>query len=187
MSTAHEQILVRPAETADAGAIAAVYAPYVTESTASFEVDPPDRAEMTRRLTEDPLHPWLVATGAAGTVLGYAYAAPHRARPAYRWSVETSVYVSEPGRGTGTALLLALIDVCRAAGFVSAYAGIALPNPASTTLHARVGFTSIGTFPRVGYKLGRWVDVGWWHRALASVPDDQAPPEPTPAVGVLPR
>ncbi len=163
---------VRSARETDAAAIAAIYAPYVTGSSASFETEPPDAAEMAARLAAHPTMPWLVAVapgtgGADDALLGYAYASPHRARAGYRWSVETSVYVAEPGRGTGVVLTSALLQACASAGFESAYAGIALPSDASVALHERLGFRQIGVFPRVGFKEGRWIDVGWWYRPLA--------------------
>jgi len=164
---------VRSARETDAAAIAAIYAPYVTGSSASFETEPPDAAEMAARLAAHPTMPWLVAVAADDALLGYAYPSPHRARAGYRWSVETSVYVAEPGRGTGAALTSALLQACASAGFESAYAGIALPSDASVALHERLGFTQIGVFPRVGFKDGRWIDVGWWYRPLA--PGDGAP------------
>ena len=158
---------VRSARAEDGAGIAAVYRPYVVASVASFETDPPDAAEMTRRSSAHPSLPWLVAVGSADQLVGFAYAAPYRARPAYRWSVETSVYVSEPRQGTGRVLMDALLAACAAGDFASAYAAIALPNDASVALHEELGFVAVGVFPRVGFKHGRWVDVGWWYRPLA--------------------
>jgi len=158
---------VRSARADDGAGIAAVYRPYVIASVASFETDPPDAAEMNRRSSAHPSLPWLVAVGSAEQLVGFAYAAPYRTRPAYRWSVETSVYVSEPRQGTGRVLMDALLAACEAGGFASAYAAIALPNDASVALHEELGFAAVGVFPRVGFKHGRWVDVGWWYRPLA--------------------
>lgn len=160
-------VQVRTARVDDGAGIAAVYHPYVDASVASFETDPPDAAEMTRRLSAHPNLPWLVAVGSADQLVGFAYAAPYRTRPAYRWSVETSVYVSEPRQGAGRVLMNALLAAVEARGFASAYAAIALPNDASVALHEELGFAAIGVFPRVGFKYGRWVDVGWWYRPLA--------------------
>ena len=159
---------VRTAKVDDGVGIAAVYRPYVESSVASFESIAPDTAEITRRSGAHPQLPWLVAVLPAGEVVGFAYAAPYRTRPAYRWSVETSVYVSQPRRGTGRALMNALLANCEAGGFASAYSAIALPNDASIALHEGLGFTAVGVFPRVGFKFGRWVDVGWWYRPLAA-------------------
>lgn len=144
-----------------------LYAPHVRDSTVSFETDPPDAEEMARRAGAEPALPWLVAAGPDDRAVGYAYATPHRSRAGYRFSVETSVYVAEPGHGVGRALMLALLEACTARGLVSAYAGVALPNEPSIALHRRLGFTPVGVFPRVGWKLGRLVDVSWWYRPLA--------------------
>jgi phosphinothricin acetyltransferase len=172
-------LTVRPARHADAGAIAAVYAPYVTGTAVSFETEPPDAAEMARRMSGRPLLPWLVAER-DGRVSGYAYASVHRARAAYRWGADVSVYLedSERGRGTGRSLYGELLPVLRVLGYVGAYGGIALPNPASVALHESMGFTLVGVYRRVGYKLGRWHDVGWWQLALA---------DPLPGVPAEPR
>ena len=158
---------VRSARVDDGAGIAAVYRPYVESSVASFESTAPDAAEMTRRCGAHPHLLWLVAILPAGEVVGFAYAAPYRTRPAYRWSVETSVYVSEPRRGIGRSLMSALLANCEADGFASAYATVALPNDASVALHEGLGFAAVGVFPRVGFKFGRGVDVGWWYRPLA--------------------
>jgi len=159
----------RPATPADAGALAAIYAPIVRETAISFELDPPDAAQMARRIDKTlATLPWLVATDAAGTVTGYAYASPHRERPAYRWSVDVSAYVhaNHRGQGVGRALYDALLADLRQRGYWQAFAGIALPNTASIALHEAAGFGHIGTYRSVGYKLGAWHDVGWWQRPL---------------------
>lgn len=168
---------LRPATGADAAAIAAVYRPYVEGSTVSFEQVAPDAGEIARRMAAEPRLPWLVAER-DGTVVGYCYGSRHRARAAYRWSVECSVYLapSETGRGTGRALYEALLPTLADLGYVTALAGIALPNDASVRLHERVGFRPLGVFRRVGFKAGAWHDVGWWERALQDPPRDPAEP-----------
>lgn len=127
--------------------------------------------------------PWLVAEADEATVVGYAYAAQHRERAAYRWSVDISVYVDPAwhGRGIGRALYNALLSVLRRQGFVNVYAGVTLPNPASVALHESIGMHLIGVYERVGFKLGAWHDVAWYGMRLAE-PDANggAPPEPTP-------
>jgi phosphinothricin acetyltransferase len=176
---------VREADPADAEAISEIYRPHVERTLVSFEVDAPDAAEMARRMSASPLHPWLVAVGDAGgagagagdSVAGYAYATPHRARAGYRWSIDTSVYVSEPGRGIGTELMRSLLDLCASRGFVQAYAGVALPNDASIALHRSLGFREVGVYRAVGFKFGRWVDVAWWQRSLVD-PLPVPPAEP---------
>jgi len=109
----------------------------------------------------------------------YAYACPHRDRPAYRWSVEVSVYIADEKRnqGLGTKLYTRLFVELRERGFYNAYAGITLPNQASVRLHEKLGFKPIGIFPHIGYKLGRWHDVGWYHLILKH--HDDEPIEPT--------
>jgi L-amino acid N-acyltransferase YncA len=171
---------VRPATAGDADAICDIYAPIVRETTISFEAEPPGPAEIQRRMMAGQLRlPWLVAE-VAQQVAGYAYATPFRSRHAYRWSVETSVYIAAPARrcGAGRALYVRLLAELYALGYVSAYAGIALPNDASVRLHETAGFARIGTFPAAGYKHGRWVDVGWWATGLRRAPAVPAPPLP---------
>jgi L-amino acid N-acyltransferase YncA len=169
--------LVRAADTTDAGAIAVVYRPYVTGSVASFETVPPDADELARRMLTTPRLPWLVAER-DGAVAGYAYAAPHNARAAYRWSVSCSVYLTaaERGAGTGRALYERLLAELVALGYVTAFAGIALPNDASVGLHTALGFTPVGVYRAAGFKAGRWHDVGWWQLPLREPPADPAEP-----------
>lgn len=172
-------MIIRAATADDAGSIAAIYAPYVTGTVVSFETEAPDAAEMTRRMAGDAgRYPWLVARGEDGALLGYAYATAFRTRPAYRFSVETTVYVAADAqrRGAGRALYAALLPVLEAQGFVQAIAAITLPNPASVALHEAFGFRRIGAYEEVGFKQGGWHDVGLWQRALA--PPSEAPEEP---------
>ena len=122
--------------------------------------------------------PWLVAEDESGLVVGYAYASPHRERPAYRWSVDISVYVDPAmhGRGIGRALYDELLEQLRGLGYLNVYAGITLPNAASVALHEAIGMTRIGVYERVGYKLGEWRDVAWFGMRLAE-PTTDPPPE----------
>lgn len=169
---------LRAATPADAGAIAAIYAPYVTASVTSFETEAPGEAEMRARIEAGgDAYPWLVAEE-GGALLGYAYAAAFRARPAYRFVVETSVYLAPgaQGRGIGRTLYEALIDILTRQGFVHAIGAITVPNPASVRLHERLGFTATGLYRRVGYKLGGWHDVGLWQKTLAEPSDPPREP-----------
>lgn len=172
----HGRVEIRSAVPADAAGITAIYASVVEHSVASFELVPPDEEEIARRLSAASPMPWLVADDAR--VLGYAYAGRFRQRPAYRWSVETSVYVdgAHAARGIGTALMTELLDRLTAAGYVMAFAGVALPNPPSERLHQSLGFRLIGVFPHAGYKQGGWRDVAWWSKQLRALPD--VPEEP---------
>ncbi|HZS33118.1 MAG TPA: arsinothricin resistance N-acetyltransferase ArsN1 family B [Methylomirabilota bacterium] len=169
---------IRLATEQDAGAVQAIYAPVVRDTAISFEVDPPSVEEMARRIRETwPRWPWLVLER-DGNVVGYAYAGAHRARPAYRWSVDVTIYVAAGARrgGVGRALYTSLLAVLALQGYVTAWAGITLPNAASVALHEAVGFVPVGVYPAVGYKLGAWRDVGWWRRRLRPPPPDPEPP-----------
>lgn len=160
--------LIRPARADDGAALAAIYAPYVLETAISFEVEPPTPAEMSERIVATlATCPFLVFE-IDGDVVGYAYAGPHRARSAYRWSVDVTVYATPHlhRRGVGRALYEELLDQLTRQGFHTAFAGIALPNDKSVGLHEAVGFRHLGTYREVGFKFGKWHDVGWWSRRL---------------------
>jgi L-amino acid N-acyltransferase YncA len=177
--------MIRLAASADAPQIAAIYRPFCEESNVSFEIDAPDEVEMAARIERiNRRYPWLVDE-VDGTVAGYAYASQHRERAAYRWAVDLTVYVHERfrGRGVGKALYLELFDRLRAQGLFKAYAGIALPNPASQAFHESLGFTLVGIYRKIGYKLGAWWDVGWWQLALQ--PEAEHPAEPKPPSALI--
>lgn len=182
-------IAIRAATPADAGAIAAIYAPYVLSGTATFETDAPDARAMRTRMEKGAgYYPWLVATNGedAGGVLGYAYATAFRDRPAYRFVVETTIYVAGAvqGQGAGRLLYDALIDTLRAQGFTQAIAAIALPNEYSIRLHESVGFRRAGIYREVGYKLGRWIDVGYWQCELNESLVPPVEPRPFSETGI---
>jgi phosphinothricin acetyltransferase len=172
--------LVRDATPDDAAACAEVYAPYVRDTTISFETEPPTAGEMAGRIAAAlATHAWVVLED-GGRVTGYAYGGPFMARAAYRWSVSVSVY-TEAGhqrRGAGRALYTALFDRLAARGYRMAFAGIALPNDPSTGLHRALGFEPVGTYRRVGWKHGAWHDVAWCQRPLGDAADDDQPPAP---------
>ncbi len=160
--------------------------------TVSFENEAPDARGMRTRMTaSDGLYPWLVATtgeaGAEEAILGYTYAAMFKDRPAYRWTVETTIYVSGAvqGQGTGQLLYDALIDTLSAQGFVQAIATISLPNDQSIQLHEKVGFRRAGQYREVGFKLGRWLDVGIWQRELNDAVVPPGEPRKFSDVGVV--
>jgi phosphinothricin acetyltransferase len=160
----------------DSGACATIYAPYVAGAATSFEEQAPDADDFAERIERvSRTHPWLVAE-CDGVVAGFAYAAPHRARPAYRWTAETSVYVAagRQGNGVGRELYTELIGLLRRQGLHVAVAGITLPNAASVALHAAVGFEQVGVYRRIGFKAGAWRDVSWWQLALGA--DGDGPP-----------
>jgi L-amino acid N-acyltransferase YncA len=163
-------LLIRVATDSDMAEVQAIYAFHVLHGLASFEEAPPDLAEMrARRNAVLALGlPYLVAE-ADGAILGYAYASQYRARPAYRHTIEDSVYVREGGRGTGTALLRELIARCETGHWRQMLAIIGdSGNAASIALHARQGFRMVGTTHSVGFKLGRWVDTVHMQRALGA-------------------
>ncbi|WP_312510783.1 arsinothricin resistance N-acetyltransferase ArsN1 family B [Massilia sp.] len=164
------QIDIRPASAADAARIAAIYNRYVAQTTISFEEQPVSEAEMAGRIRDvaDAGLPWLVALH-QGELAGYAYATKWRARPAYRFSVESTVYLDDSacGRGWGALLYRQLIGQLRAGGIRTVIAGIAQPNARSVGLHERLGFRKVAHFSDVGYKFGGWVDVGYWQLSLA--------------------
>ncbi len=170
--------MIRLAQESDGAAIAAIYAPIVEHTAVSFETVAPTAQDMTRLIAETlPAYPWLVCE-IDGQVAGYAYVTKHRVRAAYRWSVDTSVYVSGDCRRQGVArgLYRSLFAILAAQGFYNAFAGIALPNVASVGLHESLGFEAIGMYRRVGFKLGSWHDVGWWQLALREQEDKPSAP-----------
>jgi phosphinothricin acetyltransferase len=170
---------IRLATPADAEQVQAIYAPYCAMPI-SFETDPPGVEEMRGRLAKVlGQYPWLVCEE-GGEVLGYVYATRHRERAAYRWSVDTTVYVRQgrQRRGVGRALYTSLLAVLPLQGYVNAYAGVTLPNPASVGLHEAVGFQPVGVYRQVGFKCGSWHDVAWFQRPLQPRPDGPSPPRP---------
>lgn len=159
---------IRAALPQDAARCAEIYAPFVTDSWVSFELTPPDGAEMAARIaSHGATHGWLVAE-IDGRVAGYAYGSPHRTREAYASSCDVAVYV-DPAlarTGIGRALYAQLLPALKQRGYHAAFAGIALPNPGSIALHEAKGFAPLGIYREVGWKLGGWRDVGWWQRLL---------------------
>ncbi|HVN83584.1 MAG TPA: arsinothricin resistance N-acetyltransferase ArsN1 family B [Candidatus Binatia bacterium] len=170
--------IIRLAAADDAAAIQAIYAPIVRDTAISFEVDPPSVDEMRRRIDKTIVRwPWLVCER-DGEVCGYVYASQHRERAAYRWSVDVTVYIHERARrcGVGRALYTSLFKLLALQGYANAYAGITLPNAGSVGLHERLGFTPVGVYRTVGYKLGAWHDVGWWQLGVQAAATAPEPP-----------
>ena len=177
---------IRPATKGDAEAIQRIYAPSILETVVSFEETVPSVAEMADRIESTMrTFPFLVLEE-DDRLLGYAYASAHRTRASYRWSVDVSAYVDQSARrrGIGRALYTELIAILIQQRFHMAFAGITLPNAASVALHEAVGFVYFATYKEVGYKFGRWHDVGWWQRPLAVT---SAPLEPIPYTEILAR
>jgi L-amino acid N-acyltransferase YncA len=163
-------VVIRPATQADIPGITRIYAHAVTYGTASFELTAPDEAEMWRRMNDlTSMHFPYLAAELNGALAGYAYAAPYRSRPAYRFTVENSVYVAPDlhRRGIGKTLLEALIEACTQRDFRLMIAVIGdSKQAASIGIHEAMGFTHVGVFENVGYKFGRWLDTVLMQRAL---------------------
>ena len=174
---------IRPAVAADFGVITGIYAESVRTGTASFELDPPDESEMLRRFAsvKGLGAPYLVGCAPDGAVLGYAYANAYRTRPAYRFTVEDSIYLAPQarGRGIGKALLEQLVTECAAAGFrqMIAVIGDSARQVPSIRLHSAVGFQMVGPLAAVGWKHDQWLDTVLMQRALGDG-DSAIPPPP---------
>jgi len=160
----------------DAPALLEIYAPYVTDSAVSFELELPS-LEVFRDRIEMYSHrfPWLVMEDEMG-ILGYAYAFSYRERKAYQWCVETSVYLAPHAKGKGVGKLLynRLFEILTELNYTRAYAVITLPNEASTKFHAKMGFTSFATYQKVGFKFNAWHDVHWMEKEIQApvIPSD---------------
>ena len=171
-------MVIRDAARNDAAAIVAMYNHFIVNTTITFEEQAVTESDMAQRIAEvqGGALPWLVAEQ-DGVVAGYAYATKWRVRHAYRFSVESTVYLapSFAGKGIGRLLYTALLGRLRGQGCHLVIGGIALPNAASVALHEALGFRKVAEFNEVGFKFGRWVDVGYWQLMLSgSMPDDAA-------------
>jgi phosphinothricin acetyltransferase len=169
---------IRVAALDDAQQVLGIYAPFCLATPISFEIEAPSLEEIQRRIARTlDFFPWLICEASSG-VVGYAYASRHRERAAYRWAADVSVYVREDsrGQGIGSALYNSLFAVLRLQRIFSVVAGITLPNPASVALHEAMGMLPVGLYPGIGFKCGKWHDVGWWQLELQPRPED--PPEP---------
>lgn len=158
----------------------------MTDSASSFEERAPTAEEFVRRIERTArTHPWLVAEDGEA-VIGFAYGCPHRERAAYRWAADVSVYVAPEHhrRGVGRALYGSLLPLLVRQGLHVACAGITLPNDASVALHESFGFTPVGVYRRIGFKRGKWWDVGWWELELR---EPETPAEPTGPVRLADR
>ena len=171
-------VISRPIQQADAKACASIYQPAVDNCATSFEYSIPTTKDFEKRITAHPKSlPWLVCEY-NGEVAGYAYASPFRKRQAYQWCCEVSVYVGQHyhRKGIGKGLYEDLFNELRKRNYINAYAGITLPNDASVAIHKSCGFEYIGTYKNIGYKLGRWHDVSWWHLQLQEATQTPEPP-----------
>jgi L-amino acid N-acyltransferase YncA len=161
---------IREANYADAGAISSIYNHFICHSTITFEEEPVQEEEMAQRIADvrDAELPWLVAEEGE-TVIGYAYVTKWRVRHAYRYSVESTIYLApeKSGQGVGSLLYAALLDRLRSSGYHLVIGGIALPNAGSVALHEKLGFEKSAHFKEVGFKFDKWVDVGYWQLKLS--------------------
>ena len=178
MPSTNQTVLIRDSVEADVPAIQAIYAHHVLHGTASFELTPPSVDDMRQRRADVVAKdlPYLVAEQ-NGVVVGYAYVTLYRPRPAYRFTVEDSVYVREglAGQGIGSLLLAEIIQICTTKGYRQLMAVVGDSSPPSVSLHERHGFTLAGTFKAVGYKFGAWRDTAMLQRALGN--GDQTDPD----------
>ena len=170
--------IIRITTPEDAAGILDIYAPYISNTSFTFETDIPSIEEFTARIKSYLINwPWLV-TETDGKITGYAYASRHRERTAYQWSVESSVYIHDDFQqaGSGRALYKTLIKILKQQGFNNVYAVINLPNDKSVAFHERLGFQYFATYEKVGYKLGKWKNVGWWRLSINEYGDEPAAP-----------
>lgn len=174
--------MLRIAKRSDAGAIAAIYRPYVETTAITFEEAPPSVEDIEAKIASIGSSFPFIVFEEKGEVLGYAYATRYRERAAYRWSLEDSVYVrgDSHGRGIGKALLGALVGILGELGYVKVYAVITPPNPSSSRLHERLGFVSLGRFPDTAFKLGEWQAIDWMELTLREPPASPGEPLPFP-------
>ena len=180
-----EKIVIRLATPEDAEAILNIYGGYIRNTTVSFEVEVPTvEAFQTRMEQIQAQFPWLVCE-IDGVVAGYAYASKHAQRAAYRWSADLSVYIDEKyhRRHIAAALYAALYAMLKAQGYYTVYAGVSTPNPKSEAFHLAQGFTVVGVYPNVGYKLGKWCTLTWYGLPLQEY--DDVPQEPKLLVETL--
>lgn len=158
--------MIRDATPSDADAIARIYNYYIEHTIITFEEESVSAEEMRSRIVETPSSlPWLICEN-NGVVAGYAYASKWKGRCAYRYSVESTVYLDtgQVGKGIGTQLYQHLLTELQAKSFHAVIGGIALPNAASVALHEKMGYTKVAYFKQVGWKFGKWIDVGYWQR-----------------------
>lgn len=170
--------LIRLATPGDAAGILAIYAPYIQNTSFTFETEVPSVEEFAERIRTYLLNwPWLVCE-VDGAIAGYAYATRHRDRTAYQWCTESSVYIHDDFQkaGIGKALYTALFEILKRQGFNNVYAVINLPNERSVAFHENTGFSYFATYEKVGYKLGKWKNVGWWKLSLNEYGDEPAAP-----------
>ena len=173
---------IRVAKPEDAETVLGIYAPIIRDTSITFETDVPSVSEIQDRIKTTLLqYPWLVYE-LQGSVVGYAYSAPFRTRVAYQWTAEVSVYVDNrhQGMGIGRALYQKLFEILKKQGYRSVVGGITLPNPGSVAIHESFGLQQVAHFKSVGFKFGKWHDVGFWQLDIQPNLQCPAPPIPFP-------
>ena len=178
------EVVLRPATEADAAEMLALYAPYVLQTTVSSEYDAPSLEEFKRRIrTYTAKTPWLACL-VDGQIVGYGYAAPHRERASYQWSVETSIYVMEGWHrhGIAGAIYAALFELLAMQGYYNIYVGITSPNERSMKFHKAMGFIISGAYQESMYKFGQWRDVLWMGKSLRPHDGEPQPTVPFPEI-----
>lgn len=171
-------IPIRLAVPADAQQILDIYGPYIRDTSFTFETEVPSVDAFAERIHSYSQHwPWLVCE-MDDIIVGYAYGARYRERTGYQWCVESSVYIHDRFQKTGiaTALYTTLFELLKKQGYRNVYAVINLPNEKSVAFHEKMGFTHFATYEKVGYKLGKWKDVGWWQLVVNEYGEDPEPP-----------
>ena len=170
--------MIRIATSADSKSILDIYAPYIRDTSLTFETEVPTYDDFAVRIqTYLDNWPWLVCE-LDGKIAGYAYASRYRERTAYQWSVECSVYIHDDYLRSGIAseLYTALFAFLKYQGYNNVYAVINLPNDRSVAFHEKLGFTYFATYENVGYKLGKWKNVGWWQKKINEYVNEPSPP-----------
>jgi L-amino acid N-acyltransferase YncA len=170
--------MIRLAQPTDAAGILAIYAPYITDTSFTFEAEVPSVAAFAERISSYLLNwPWLVCE-INGQIAGYAYGSRYRERVGYQWCVECSVYIHDDfqKKGIAKALYTALFEILKQQGYRNIYAVINLPNDKSVRLHESCGFKWFATYENVGYKLGKWKTVGWWQLVINEYGDEPSAP-----------
>jgi phosphinothricin acetyltransferase len=171
-------ISIRLATIDDAEGILAIYTPYITDTSFTFEIDVPSLEDFQKRIADYLVHwPWLVCE-VNGVIAGYAYGAKYRERTGYQWCVESSIYIHNDflKQKAGKALYESLFDILKRQGYRNVYAVINLPNDRSVKFHEHCGFKYFATYENVGYKLGKWKNVGWWQLILNEYSIEPDPP-----------
>lgn len=171
-------MIIRLANKKDASEILDIYAPYISNTSFTFETEIPSLTDFQKRI-EDYLDnwPWLVCEE-NGKIAGYAYGTKYRERKGYQWGVESSIYIHDDylKRGIGNAIYEALLEILKVQGFRNVYAVINLPNDRSVRFHEKCGFGFLAIYPNVGYKSGEWKNVGWWQINLNEYNLEPDPP-----------